>query len=89
MLASKRNGTLYTGVTRDLRRRLMEHRAGWSQFTDRYNVGLLVYFETHESLIMAQQRERTIKHWRGRWKLDLIEARNPNWRELSAEIPFD
>ncbi len=76
-------------MTRDLRRRLVEHRSGWSRFTDRYKVNQLVYFETHESLIIAQQRERTIKHWQRRWKLDLIESRNPEWQDLSAEIPFD
>ncbi|WP_281020150.1 MULTISPECIES: GIY-YIG nuclease family protein [unclassified Minwuia] len=89
MLASRRNGTLYIGVSRDLRRRLGEHRTGWSQFTDRYQIHRLVWFETHESVVIARQRERTLKHWKRDWKLQLIEARNPDWRDLAGEIPFD
>lgn len=89
MLASGPNGTLYVGVTRDLRRRLAEHRTGWSQFTNRYGVRQLVWFEAHESLSHAQQRERTLKHWKRQWKIDLIETLNPDWQDLTAQIPLD
>ena len=89
ILASRRNGTLYLGVSRDLRRRLTEHRTGWSQFTERYHVHRLVWFEIHESVVVARQRERTLKHWKRGWKLELIEEYNPAWRDLAGEIPFD
>lgn len=88
LLASGRNGTLYVGVTNDLRRRVTEHRAGQSEFTRKYRVHRLVWFEMHESLVYAQQRERNIKHWRRRWKLDLIERANPGWCDLAGEIPL-
>ena len=89
ILASRRNGTLYIGMTNDLRRRLEQHRTGWSDFTRKYDVHLLVYFEVHEDRIAARQRERTMKEWKRAWKLALIESVNPDWRDLSGEIPFD
>src|SRR5438270_9190182 len=87
ILASKRNGTLYVGVTSDATRRIAEHRAGTVEgFTKRYGVHRLVYAEFHETMLDAIQREKQIKKWRRDWKLDLIERANPDWRDLSAEI---
>ena len=83
ILASGRNGTLYVGVTRDLPKRIHEHRTGQpAGFTDRYAVKLLVLAEPHDSAIAAIQREKTLKHWSRKWKLALIERDNPNWRDL-------
>ena len=84
ILASKRNGTLYVGVTSNLRRRMEEHRRGLIEgFTKRYGVKFLVWAERHESIASAIQREKTIKKYSRRWKLNLIERLNPQWRDLS------
>jgi putative endonuclease len=83
ILASRRNGTLYVGVTRDLPRRIHEHRHEITGgFTARYHVKTLVYAEEHPRAIDAIQREKNIKHWPRRWKLDLIEGMNPDWTDL-------
>lgn len=83
MLANRRNGTLYTGVTNDLVRRVFEHKHGdVSGFTKRYGVKRLVYFETHETARAAIQREKTIKHWSRAWKMALIEKDNAGWEDL-------
>lgn len=82
MLASQRNGTLYVGVTNDLIRRVGEHRAGLVPgFTADYGVTMLVWFETHSYIDQAILREKRIKRWRRAWKLALIEAGNPQWRD--------
>ena len=86
--ASKRNGTLYVGVTSDSARwRAWQHKnkvvAG---FTAKYEVDLLVYFEPHEQAQTAILRERQIKKWRRAWKIRLIEESNPQWRDLYDEI---
>ena len=87
ILASKPGGTLYVGVTNDLIRRAYEHREGLVRgFTKRYAVKLLVYFEQHETPIAAIQREKNLKHWPREWKIDLIVAKNPHWRDLYDEI---
>ncbi len=87
MLASKRNGTLYVGVTSELVGRVGEHRDGTgSAFTRRYAVTKLVWHEFHERIESAIQRETSIKRWRRRWKLDLIEKNNPQWRDLYEEM---
>ena len=87
ILAGKRNGTLYIGLTGDLLRRVSERRDGLvGGFTRRYGVKMLVYFEDMESIMAAIQREKTLKHWVRRWKLNLIEAGNPEWRDLLDEI---
>jgi putative endonuclease len=87
ILASKRNGTLYTGVTSDLVRRVWEHREGLGDgFTARYGVKRLVYFEAHEDMYTAITREKQIKEWRRRWKVELIEGMNPEWRDLWETI---
>ena len=83
LLASQRNGTLYTGVTSDLVRRVAQHRSGSdSGFTSTYGVTRLVYVEAHADIRDAIRREKQIKKWRRAWKLRLIEADNPAWRDL-------
>lgn len=87
ILASKRNGTLYTGVTSDLARRISQHKSGnVPGFTARYGVRTLVYFEQHDSMDSAIRRERQVKKWRRRWKLEMIERHNPRWRDLYAQL---
>ena len=83
ILASQRNGTLYTGVTSDLPGRIGEHRQGFgSKFTAKYKVHQLVWFEMHATMDAAIAREKQIKAWRRAWKLALVEKTNPNWRDL-------
>ena len=87
ILASRRNGTLYVGVTNDISRRTFEHRMGAVPgFTSRYGVTQLVYAEPYEDVRLAIQREKTIKHWPRRWKLNLIERDNPTWRDLFDDL---
>jgi putative endonuclease len=87
ILASQRNGTLYTGYTDDLFRRATEHKAhSLPGFTSKYGVALLVWFEEHESRESAFVRERRIKKWRRAWKLELIERFNPAWRDLFEDF---
>lgn len=87
ILASQRNGTLYIGVTNHLIRRVQEHREGLVPgFTRRYGVKWLVYYEAHYDIISAITREKRIKRWRRRWKLELIESRNPRWLDLWPEL---
>ena len=87
ILASRPGGTLYVGVTNDLVRRIHEHREGIVDgFTRTYGVKRLVYFEEHATMPLAIQREHNIKHWPRRWKIDLIEGLNPDWRDLWPNI---
>jgi putative endonuclease len=87
IFASGPGGALYTGVTRDLVRRVFEHREGLVKgFTHRYDVKLLVYHERHDMAAAAIQREKNIKHWPREWKIDLIVSQNPQWRDLYDEI---
>ncbi len=87
ILASQRNGTIYVGSTDDLMRRVWEHREKMRQgFTTRYDVSQLVWFESHETREGAFQRERRIKEWRHSWKIMLIEAQNPDWRDLYEDL---
>ena len=83
IVASRRNGTLYTGSTEDLIKRVAEHRDKLRPgFTSRYGVALLVWYETHETRDAAIVRERQIKEWKRAWKLELIERKNPAWADL-------
>jgi len=83
ILASKRNGTLYTGVTSNLAGRVWEHREKiFEGFTSKYGVTLLVYYEMHEDPSSAIKREKQVKRWRRAWKLELIEKDNPGWNDL-------
>jgi putative endonuclease len=87
MLASKRNGTLYIGVTNNLQKRAWEHKNDFAQgFTKRYGVHRLVYFELCEDMMSAIRREKQMKKWNRAWKLELIEKQNPAWRDLWEEI---
>ena len=87
MLASKPNGTLYTGVTSNLIQRVWQHKHDVIQgFTRKYNVKILVYYEVHENAESALTREKKIKRWRRAWKLGLIEDSNPEWRDLYEDI---
>ena len=89
MLASRRNGTLYTGSTIDLARRIYEHRTGaMPGFTRDYGVTMLVWYEEYSRIIDARIRECAIKRWRRAWKLALIEAFNPARRDLYEELGF-
>lgn len=86
-MASKRNGTLYTGVTSDLVKRVWEHKSDLAEgFTRRYAVHMLVWFEVHEEMEPAIAREKEIKGWKRRWKLELIENANPEWRDLYPDL---
>lgn len=84
ILASKRNGTLYAGVTSRLESRVAEHKSGeFGGFTRKYNVHMLVYFEEHATMDDVITREKRIKKWNRAWKVALIEKRNPSWQDLS------
>jgi putative endonuclease len=90
MLASRRNGTLYTGSTDNLARRIYEHREKMRRgFTSTYGVTLLVWYEGHEKRDGAKLQERRIKEWRRVWKLRLIEGSNPEWRDLYEDLPLE
>lgn len=83
ILASKRNGTLYTGVTSDLIQRIWQHKHNQADgFTKKHNVHTLVYFELHADMESAITREKQIKAWKRAWKLELIEKNNPEWKDL-------
>ena len=87
ILASRYRGTIYVGVTNDLARRVGEHKSGAVPgFTKRYKVDQFVYCEPYESILDARARERTLKRWRREWKFNLIEAQNPNWKDLTRDI---
>jgi putative endonuclease len=86
ILASKRNGTLYTGVTADIPVRMEQHRSGrGSVFVRKYNVTRLVWYEWHALYSSAIQRETNIKRWKRAWKIAMIEKTNPNWDDLLAK----
>ena len=87
ILASKKNGTLYIGVTNDLIRRTYEHKEGLSDgFTKKYNVKLLVYYEIHSDINEAIKREKAMKKWLRKWKIELIEKTNPEWKDMYLEL---
>ena len=87
ILASKRNGTLYVGFTRDLARRIYEHKNDFVEgFTREYGVHTLVYFEECDDRDAAILREKQIKEWKRRWKLGMIEKVNPEWKDLYEQI---
>ncbi|MDO8578269.1 MAG: GIY-YIG nuclease family protein [Dehalococcoidales bacterium] len=87
ILASKRNGTLYCGVTNDLIRRVSQHKSDLIEgFTKKYKVHKLVWWEDCGSVESALNREKQIKEWHRQWKLELIEERNPSWNDLYEEL---
>ena len=86
-MASKKNGTLYIGVTNNLIRRVYEHKDGLLDgFTKKYQVKNLVYYEIHNSMYEAIKREKAMKKWLRKWKIKLIEKENFDWRDLYDEI---
>jgi putative endonuclease len=87
ILASKKNGPLYIGVTSNLVKRIWEHKNNMVDgFTKRYNVHLLVWYELHENIESAIEREKHLKEWKRKWKLELIENINPGWEDLYYKI---
>jgi putative endonuclease len=87
LLASGRNGTLYTGVTNDLVRRVWEHKQKVVPgFTKKYGVDKLMWFEAGNSIESAIAREKQIKHWNRKWRIDLFRDTNPNWDDLYPSI---
>jgi len=87
ILASKRNGTLYTGLTNDLLRRVYEHKNDIIEgFTKKYSVHNLVYYERHNDINRAINREKQIKKWERQWKINLIQKTNPQWKDLYYEL---
>jgi putative endonuclease len=87
ILASKRNGTLYTGVTNNLLKRVDEHKNNLIPgFTSKYNAHTLVYYERYSDIYDAIAREKRLKKWKRAWKLELIEKSNPNWQDLYGNL---
>ncbi len=87
ILTSRKNGTLYIGVTNDIARRIYEHKNGLADgFTKKYNVHRLVYVESFQDIRDAIMREKHIKKWNRAWKIELIESTNPDWNDLYNEI---
>jgi putative endonuclease len=87
LMAKRKHGTLYVGVTNDLIRRGYQHRTNAVKgFTSRYHAHLLVWFEIHDDPLTAIAREKEIKKWRRDWKINLIERTNPGWADLYESI---
>jgi putative endonuclease len=87
LLASKRNGTLYTGVTSSLTKRIWEHKHNLVEgFTKKYSVHTLVWYEVHVTMESAILREKAIKSWKRVWKIKQIEEMNPQWRDLYPDL---
>jgi putative endonuclease len=89
ILASRRYGTLYTGVTSNLMGRIWQHRElKGTAFTSRHSVLVLVWYEMHDTMDAAITREKRIKKWNRQWRIDLIETENPDWRDLAVDLGF-
>ncbi|MFC3815555.1 GIY-YIG nuclease family protein [Lysobacter sp. GCM10012299] len=87
MLASSMRGTLYIGVTSDLVQRIWQHQNDLADgFTRKHRIHTLVWYECHETMESAIKREKAIKEWKRLWKIELIESRNPHWRDLYPDI---
>ena len=88
ILASKRNGTLYIGVTNNLLNRSFQHKIkeDKNSFTAKYNVNKLVYYEVYQYVNDALEREKQLKNWKRKWKIELIEEENPTWRDLFNDM---
>ena len=87
ILASKRNGTLYVGETDDLVKRIYQHKNDLADgFTKKYRVHDLVYYEVYEGIMEAILREKQVKKWNRQWKIEILEQRNPEWKDLYPEI---
>lgn len=89
IMTNRPNGTLYVGVTSDLRRRVFDHKSGATGgFTSKYGLHRLVYAERHENIVKALQREKNIKHWPRAWKVRLTGQDNPAWDDLAETLPY-
>ena len=89
ILAARPHGAIYIGCSTDLRRRIEQHRTGeGNTHTRRYGIHTLVYFETHERIDAALEREKKLKRWKRKWKDDLIASVNPEWLDISVDIPI-
>ena len=87
MMASRRNGTLYIGVTSNLIKRIWEHKTNVVEgFTKQYGVHTLVWYEAHGTMESAIKKEKALKKWRRKWKTDLVESFNPDWHDLYETI---
>jgi putative endonuclease len=86
ILTDHKRRVLYTGVTSDLPTRLNEHTQGRSEFTSKYGLNILVYYEAHDEIFEAIHREKQVKRWRRAWKEELIQNANPLWSDLSATL---
>ena len=87
ILASRRNGTLYVGVTSNLLQRVWQHKSDLVEgFAKRYGVHTLVWYESHETMESAISREKAIKEWKRAWKIELIEKGNPNWADMYEDL---
>jgi len=87
ILANKKNGTLYIGVTSDLKNRIIQHKNKEIEgFTSAYNINRLVYYEVHNEMRSAIAREKQLKKWKRSWKVEMIEKNNDDWRDLSSDI---
>ncbi len=87
IMASRKNGTIYVGVTSDIKRRVLQHKESLIPgFTQRYNIHTLVYFEEHSDIRDAIKREKQLKKWNREWKIRLIEKANPEWRDLYDDL---
>src|SRR5690554_1384050 len=83
IITNKRNGTLYTGVTSDLQKRIWEYKQGAVEgFSKKYGLKFLVWYEVHDDIAEAIKREKQIKKWERKWKLRIIEKQNPDWNDL-------
>ena len=86
LLSNKKEGTLYIGVTNDLKRRIFEHKKKSVEgFTKKYNLNKLMYFEQFQHINEAIKREKQLKNWKRQWKIDLIELENQEWKDLSYD----
>ena len=87
IIANRKQGALYTGVTAEISQRIVQHRERTgSQFAKKYDIYRLVYVEPHDDISIAIAREKAIKKWRRAWKIELIERANPDWRDLYFDI---
>ncbi len=87
ILASRQNGTLYTGVTSNLPKRIWEHKNNMVEgFTNKYGIHILVWYEVHDTMDSAILREKRIKKWKREWKIRMLEKNNPQWRDLYPDI---
>jgi len=87
ILTSKKNGTLYIGLTNNLVRRIFEHKSGLIKgFTKKYSVNKLVYFENYSDINAAILREKRLKKWKRQWKIEMIQKENPEWEDLYEDL---